>query len=246
MTLMQNDKRKKYKASRGGNPAFYISISIIVILAAVYFFIPSVNEWVKEAFEILTSDDQPRIRAWVSDFGFWGPVVLLVLMVVQMFLFVIPNVLLMMIAILSYGPVWGGLLAFFGIFCASSVGYRVGLSLGPYTIRRFVSLKLQNKLTEFINDYGFAAIAVTRLSSLSNDGLSFVVGLLRMGYVKFITATMIGITPLIVLLAIFGRNGKIEMGLLWIAVISLCLLIAYIIFDKRRKRKKAMEVTIKP
>ena len=59
-----------------------------------------------------------------------------------------------------------------------------------------------------------------------------------MTYRKYILATLSGITPLIVLLAIYGKNGKIEKALIWIAAISMVLLIVYIIIDKRRKNKK--------
>jgi hypothetical protein len=41
---------------------------------------------------------------------------------------------------------------------------------------------------------------------------------------------------MIVLLAIFGRNGKILKALIWIAAISLMLLIIYIVIDKKRKK----------
>ena len=53
-----------------------------------------------------------------STFGVFGPVIIIVGMMVQMFLFVVPNVLLMMIAIVSYGPVWGGIISFVGVFAA--------------------------------------------------------------------------------------------------------------------------------
>ncbi len=57
-----------------------------------------------------------------------------------------------------------------------------------------------------------------------------------MSYQKYILATLGGITPLIVLLAIYGRNGKILKALIWIAAISLMLLIIYIVIDKKRKK----------
>ncbi len=57
-----------------------------------------------------------------------------------------------------------------------------------------------------------------------------------MNYRKYILATLSGITPLIMLLAIYGRNGKILKALILIAAISLVLLIIYIVIDKRRKR----------
>ena len=59
-----------------------------------------------------------------------------------------------------------------------------------------------------------------------------------MNYRKNILATLAGITPLIILLAIYGRNGKILKALIWIAALALLILIVYIIIDKRKKRSR--------
>jgi uncharacterized membrane protein YdjX (TVP38/TMEM64 family) len=213
-----------------------ISASLLAILVTIYFVIPSFQNFINEAFDVLTSDDQERIRKWVGQFKLADPVVLILIMVVQMFLFVVPNVFLMMVAIISYGPAWGAVISFLGVFSSSSVGYMIGKYLGPVTVRKLMSDKAQKKTSEFIKNYGVAAIAITRISSLSNDSLSIVAGLLKMSYQKYILATLGGITPLIVLLAIYGRNGKILKALIWIAAISLMLLIIYIVIDKKRKK----------
>ena len=216
---------------------FVISFSLLSILVALYFIIPSFRSFIDEAFDVLTSGDESRISQWVSQFKLAGPVVLILIMVVQMFLFVVPNVFLMMVAIICYGPVWGAVISFLGVFASSSLGYAIGKYLGPATVHKLMSDKAQRKTTEFISDYGVAAIAITRICSLSNDSLSIVAGLLKMKYHKYILATLGGITPLILLLAIYGENGKILKALIWIAASSLVLLIVYIIIDKRKKRK---------
>ena len=63
-----------------------------------------------------------------------------------------------------------------------------------------------------------------------------------MGYKKYILATMGGISPLIILLSIYGKNGKILKALIWIAAASLITLMIYIIIDKRRKSKANLKV----
>jgi uncharacterized membrane protein YdjX (TVP38/TMEM64 family) len=40
-----------------------------------------------------------------------GPVVLVFLMVLQMFLLFVPNILVMMISIIMYGPFWGAIIS---------------------------------------------------------------------------------------------------------------------------------------
>jgi len=57
-----------------------------------------------------------------------------------------------------------------------------------------------------LGDYGFWAIIVTRVNPfLSNDAISFVGGLLRMGYWKFIAAALVGIAPLTSFIAIMEK-----------------------------------------
>ena len=70
-----------------------------------------------KVFDVLTSNDEKRIRLWVSQFKLAGPVVLILIMVVQMFLFVVPNVFIMIVAIVSYGPFWGAVISFLGSIC---------------------------------------------------------------------------------------------------------------------------------
>lgn len=214
------------------------SVTLLMGLVASYFIFPSYKEGVDKIFSILTSEDPELIREWVSQFGIWGPIVLIAAMVLQMFLFVVPNILLILICILSYGPVWGGLLAWVGIVLASTVGYLIGNKLSPVIVHRLVSAKTQETIKEYIRDYGMKAIFVLRLSSFSNDGLSLVAGLLNMKFRKYIAATVMGITPLIAVLAIFGKDAKIEKGLLWVGLVLLLGLAVYIIVDRKRKKKK--------
>lgn len=231
-TLAHTNSKKSSKAP------FLFSLAIVATLGLCYWLIPSFQDGVKNAYEVITSEDQEKIKEWVSQFGLAGPLILVLVMMIQMFLFVVPNVLVMMVAITCYGPVWGGLISLLGVYASSSLGYMIGRFLGPAMVNKFISVKVQEKISEFIKAYGVPAIAITRLSSLSNDSLSFVTGILKMDYWKYILATLSGITPLIVLLAIYGGNGQIEKALIWIAAISLVLLVLYIIIDKRRKKKK--------
>jgi uncharacterized membrane protein YdjX (TVP38/TMEM64 family) len=244
----ENIKDNKVKPSK---LPLLISLSLLALLIACYFLVPSFHETINKTFKILTSDDEESIKIWVGKFGMAGPLVLILIMVVQMFLLVIPNVLLMMVAIIMYGPVWGAIISLMGVFVSSSFGYFIGRKLGPVTVNKLISIKTQLKISRFIEEYGTAAIAITRISSFSNDSLSIVAGLLKMSYRKYILATLCGITPLITLLALYGRSGRIEKALLWIAAASLVILIVYIFVDKKLKRKRSQskkqspQITIK-
>jgi len=234
------DSQENNSSEKKSRLPLYLSIALIGALIAAYFVIPQVESFVKEAWSVLTSDNEERMEQWVNGFGWMGPVVLILVMIVQMFLLVVPSILLMVVSILAYGPVWGSLIVFASVFAASSVGYFVGSYFGDAVVTRIIGKKSEQKVEDFLDDYGFWAVIVTRLNPfLSNDAISFVGGLLRMGYWKFIGATLIGIAPLTIFIAIMGKStDSLKTGLLWGSLLSLLIFGAYVWWDKRGKSKK--------
>ncbi|WP_339651890.1 TVP38/TMEM64 family protein [uncultured Salegentibacter sp.] len=216
-----------------------VSGIIIAALIAAYFFIPGVREFFSNAWEVLTSNDEERITQWVSQFGWLGPTILILAMVAQMFLIVIPSVALMVVSILAYGPFFGSLIIFAAIFSASSVGYFIGRYFGPVIVQKLIGPKNENKIEDFIDDYGFWAVIVTRINPfLSNDAISFVGGILKMGYWRFIGATLVGIAPLTIFIAIIGKSTDgLKTGLLWGSIVSLVIFILYVWWDKKKRKK---------
>ncbi|WP_423819725.1 TVP38/TMEM64 family protein [Salinimicrobium sp. TIG7-5_MAKvit] len=215
----------------------YISAAIVISVVLAYFFIPGVQSWLSEAWNVLASDDNERIKAWVGNFGWFGPVVLVLTMIAQMFLLVIPTIALMVVSVLAYGPIWGSAIILVSVFSASSVGYFIGRYFGPVIVEKLIGQKNEKKISDFIDDYGFWAVIVTRLNPfLSNDAISFVAGILKMGYWKFIGATMVGIAPLTLFIAIIGKStDALKSGLLYGSIISLILFGLYVYWDKRKR-----------
>lgn len=217
----------------------YISISIVILIIGSYFFIPNVQEFLNESWNVLTSNDNQKIQNWVDGFGWFGPLLLVVCMVAQMFLLVIPSIALMVVSILAYGPVWGSFILLVSIFTASSIGYWIGRYFGPVIVQKLIGQKSERKIAGFLQDYGFWAVIVTRLNPfLSNDAISFVGGILKMGYWRFIGATLVGIAPLTVFIAIIGEStDALKRGLLWGSLVSLVIFGVYVYWDKKKKKK---------
>lgn len=216
----------------------YVTLLAVGLLVSGYFFVPSIQEFFDEAWQVLTSNDKQRTQEWVAQFGALGPLVLVLAMVVQMFLIVVPTILLMVVAILAYGPIWGSLIVFAAVFAASSVGYLIGNRLGHDHVVRLLGKKSEQKVEQFLEDYGFWAVVITRLNPfLSNDAVSFVGGLLNMGYWRFIAATLLGIAPLTLFIAFFGENiERLKTGLLWGSLVCLVLFGLYVWWDKKRNK----------
>ncbi|MCT8339225.1 TVP38/TMEM64 family protein [Flavobacteriaceae bacterium TK19130] len=230
-------KQDNKKSDKNRLP-LYLSGALIIGLVASYFIFPSVSDFFDEAWQILTSGDEQRVNEWISGFGWLGPIVLVLAMVAQMFLIIVPTVVLMVVSILAYGPIWGSLLVLVAVFAASSVGYAVGNYFGEALIENVIGRKTESKIEDFLENYGFWAVVITRINPfLSNDAISFVAGILGMGYWRFIAATLVGITPLTFLIAILGETtDSLKNGLLWGSGISLIIFLAYVYWDKKRKK----------
>lgn len=215
----------------------YISAGILVSLVTLYFAVPGVKSFLNEAYSVLTSQNEDRISRWVEQLGFWGPLLIIVGMIVQMFLIIVPSPLLMLVSVLAYGKIWGVLISVTAVLVASSIGYLLGSLLGEVSVEKVIGEKKKRKLESFVERFGVWAIILFRLIPfLSNDAISFVGGLLGMRYIKFITATAIGIAPLAILIAYFGENNhRLKNGLIWIAAIGIVFFIGYYFYQKRQR-----------
>ncbi|QMU31099.1 TVP38/TMEM64 family protein [Adhaeribacter radiodurans] len=228
------------ESSSASKTPWIISGSFIGLLLACYFLWPAFQEAIQEAWQVLTSNDQKRISRWVSQFGFWGPMFIVLFMVAQMFLVVINVVALMVVAVLAYGPIWGSVISIAGIFVASTVGYLLGLGLGPATIGKFLGAKTQAKVAEQVDRYGIWAVVLARISPvISNDAISIVAGIVKMPYSKFMLATAGGIIPLTILIAYLGQNiNRLKIGLIVVSIVGVVALVAYYIIDRRKQKTK--------
>ncbi len=216
---------------------------IIVSLVVSYFTLDEFKNFVDNAYNILTSGDKQRISEWVNKFGIWGPLLIIVIMIVQMFLLVVPSPLLMVVSVLAYGAWWGSVISYTSVFAASSVGYWIGHTAGGPLIDNLLGKSKREKTTKYVEHYGVWAIILARVSPfLSNDAISFIGGLVRMGYVKFMVATTVGILPLIVLIAYLGEDmDKLKQSLYWISGIGILAFILYILYKKSPKVRKKVD-----
>lgn len=219
----------------------YISLVIIAGVVLSYFVIPAVQEFLNEAWEVFTSGDKNRAQQWVGQFGYWGPLVVVLAMIIQMFLIVIPTPLLMLMTVMAYGPVWGSLILLLAVFCASSVGYFIGNYFSSVIVQRLIGEKTNKKISDFIDDYGIWTVVIVKIAPfLSNDAIGFVAGILRMGYWRFIGASLAGSLPLILFMAYLEKNYSImKEGLIWASILSVALFVAFIWWDKKVRKNKA-------
>lgn len=211
-----------------------VPLSLLGTLVLFYFVLPGFHDFVDQAYRILSSGDQQRIQSWVESYGAWSFVVLIGMMLFQTLVPFLPSVAIMVVAVVSFGPVLGGALTWGGLVLAASLGYVMGRGLGLATIDRLVGGETERKMERVLDRYGFWAIIVARVSPvLSTDAVSIAAGLVQMRFVLFIAATAVGTLPLTVLVAWLGAEiSRLKTGLIWISVVSVLMFAGYVIYDR--------------
>lgn len=235
--MEENSKIPSVKKSKS---PIYISLGMLALLVGIYFTVPAVREFLQEAWRVLSSGDERKIEAWVSRFGIWGPLMIILGKILQFFLFVIPTIAMVVVGVRAYGPFYGSLIVIAAIFSAASVAYILGAYFGPAILEKLVGASTQKLIMGLISDYGFWAVVMTRINPLfSSDAISFTAGVLKMNYWKFIGATLGGAIPLTIFIALIGRdNESLINGLIWGSVISILSLAGYVWWDRKKKREE--------
>lgn len=224
-----------------GNLSWVIPAALVAVLVVLYLSIPAFRSFANEAFAVLRTGDLEEIRRWLQQFGPRKLVVIVGILIVQPLLLVVPSVLMMVVAVLAYGPVWGGLLALGGSTGAAILGYGLGWALSPVTVERLVGERNEEKIERYVERYGFWAVALFRVSPvLSTDAISVVAGLLGMHFGWYVAATVAGFLPLAGTIAILGGElAWMERVLVWGSLASVAALAGYIAYDVWRRRSSS-------
>jgi uncharacterized membrane protein YdjX (TVP38/TMEM64 family) len=214
-----------------------ITVLIIGTLILSWFLSPRVQSLSNEAWSILQSGNRELLRDWVSQFGEAGVIVLLFFFLVQMFAFVIPSWALVVVSVLAYGPLIGGIVALAGTVLAASVAYWIGRLFSEFTIKKILKQKSEKKMRVYLQRYGFWVVVIFKLAPfLSNDIISYAAGLVSMSFPRFFLASVVGTSPLVILIAFLGEtNERLWNGFIVVSVVSIIGFVIYVWWDQKQQ-----------
>jgi uncharacterized membrane protein YdjX (TVP38/TMEM64 family) len=142
--------------------------------------------------------DQERVRAWIEGFGVWGPLALIVLIIVQTVLAVSPVSLLAVAGAYVFGFWPGVLYAFIGLAIGSALCMILGRRFGRPLVDRLIdpkSVAIFDRFTEKRGPIFFFVIFV--MPWVPDDLACYAVGLSRLSL------------KLMIVLAAFGRMPSV-------------------------------------
>lgn len=192
MSGKEFDKRKKLFAS-------------LNILALVLVFGLLAWNYSAEGFlYVVAQGEAGAVMNYFAEYSFWEKSLIAIgLVLVEVIVGIIPAIAMYPIIGLVVGDVWALVLISFG----NAVGNSFNYLQGKFIAGAFVKNEKYLKLIERMKGGGVKELVLIRLNPITSiDSVSYFAGALGMKYWKFLIATVVGVTPLIVVGTLVGTE----------------------------------------
>ena len=149
--------------------------------------------------------DPIQARAFVSDFGIFAPLALVLLQALQVIAAPIPGQVLAVVAGYLFGPWWGTLYNMIGILIGSTAAFWLSRRFGRTYVEGIVHPDLIASFDDIGEDNVLAALFVLFLvPGMPDDVLCFVGGLTDVRIRKLVLVALVGRTPGFFLVNVLG------------------------------------------
>ena len=165
------------------------------------------------------------VTASIKGYGWWGPIVLFVLFVLQVFIAFIPGQALMVASGFIYGFTGGTLITWISLVVGGQVAFWLARYYGRPFAEKWVSAPVLDRWDRSSAGQGIGFYVVTLVMPFfPNDAMCYVAGLGNMSPRRFLTANIIGRGIASLLTVIVGAYSKQIPSLPLIAIMGFIVL----------------------
>ena len=181
--------------------------------------------------------DREAVTDSMQRAGVWGPVILFLLFVLQVFLAFIPGQALMVACGYLYG-FWGGfLISWLSLVIGGEAAYVLARKYGRPFAERWVSPEVLSRWDNAAAGQGIAFFAITLVMPLvPNDAMCYVAGLGTISHRRFIAANLLGRGMACVITSAAGALGGNLSWQIWAVLITVFVLIGVIYYWATSRR----------
>lgn len=172
---------------------------VLVSLIAVYMSL-------KETGTLGTILDAAALRARIEQLDMWGPLAVVLLMMLAVLVSPIPSAPIAMAAGAIYGHTWGTLYVVMGSEAGALAAFAFARFLGIAVVHRWFGDRLPASIIGSQIALTWIVFASRLLPFVSFDMVSYAAGLTLLSAWRFALATLAGIIPASFLLAHFGHE----------------------------------------
>jgi uncharacterized membrane protein YdjX (TVP38/TMEM64 family) len=190
---------------------------------------------VQQVFSAASPDEAAAI---LREFGWWTPLVSVLLMVLQSVLAPLPGSLIAAANGAIYGIWKGTLLSWVGGMAGGLVTYALGRWLDTVIAHRWKATPLRQRLTEVGVSRGFWIVLIARMTPIiSLDFIGYLAGIARMPLISYTLANAIGIIPGMLAYTAIGSELMQGRLLSWYTALALIALVALFFIGRHAVRR---------
>ena len=201
-------------------------VSILLLLVSWIFR----AEWWPLVQQMFSADSMNAVADYLRGFGVWTLLVSLIMMILQAVIAPLPSTLIIGANGVIFGVWQGVLLSWFGVLAGASVSYWLARWLGREAIVRWFGMKHMHQVDRMSERDGFWIVLMARLIPIiSLDVISYLAGLSRMEYWRFLIASAIGMLPSVIVYTIIAHDLALAQLSIWrISILGILAIVVYI------------------
>ena len=190
---------------------------------------------VRQVFSAASPDEAAAI---LREFGWWTPLVSVLLMVLQSVLAPLPGSLIAAANGAIYGIWKGTLLSWVGGMAGGLVTYALGRWLDTVIAHRWKATRLQQRLVEVSSSRGFWIVLIARMTPIiSLDFIGYLAGIARMPLLSYTLANAIGMIPGMLAYTAIGSELMQGRLLSWYTALALIALVVLFFIGRHAVRR---------
>jgi uncharacterized membrane protein YdjX (TVP38/TMEM64 family) len=218
----------------------HISWGLIIFLIILIIF--SLYSYFSEGVvSILMESDIDSLLSYLSSFERWAVFIFIFLVVLEVLFALIPPMVLYMAGGIMFGPFLGGLYGLIGNILGAGMAFQISRHWIREHVQQKVPNRVKKKFDRASEKHGPLAVFILRINPLTTtDLVSYIAGISKMKFWKFLLSTAIGLTPLIFVESYLGESIK-DNPLLFkmFIILSILYVIAFVgIYIYSRTRRK--------
>ena len=137
--------------------------------------------------------DREAVAAFTESVGIWGPLLIFILLILQVFLALIPGQALMVACGMLYGFAGGSFLAWISLVTGGQLAFVLARRLGRPFAERWVTPDVLTRWDKSAAQQGAGFfVASLILPIFPNDAMCYVAGLGTISYRRFLLANLVG------------------------------------------------------
>jgi len=225
----------------------YPLIILIIILSLVaYVFIRMSGATTKDIFDFLSTIDVDEVRAFVSSFSIYAPLVFVLLQISQAVIAPIPGFVFTIAGAILFGPLVGGIYTILGSMIGAVVCFLIARKYGRPFVEKITKHEGLESLDYFFEKRGFILTFLLRAVPVVSFGLmSYLFGVTSVRFKDYVLGTFLGLIPVTIFYTYVGyillENPQISIIMGIVMLILFAVSPIYIPFIKHLAEKEKMK-----